>query len=226
MMIQVRYILMLVLLPLFVGAQEKIVVLQEGFRPVIDGRIIQEEWSRAHKLPLSGGEFVWFQVYEDTVYIAVKGASGGFCSLAIGDSAAIWILHSSTNLITAAYEKPDSAWVQKHGFERVSINKEDYPQNIMGYISDYRKMNLDRFGWYANLLEMGEATDTEYQIPLTMTPGDAFYVSVVFFQASASIQKALLPADLDDGCIDRELVSGSAGEYLEFQPESWIRLVR
>lgn len=221
-----KILVFVVLLPLLVASQVESVTLTKGFRPVIDGRIIQEEWSRAHKLPLLGGEYVSFQVYEDTLYLAVKGMMAGFCSLAIGDSANFRILHSSTNLITAAYEKPDSVWSLKHAFEKPQLNREDYPQNIAGFIRDYRRINMEKYGWYANPVEMGEATDTEYQIPLASLPPNTIYLSVVFYQALAPIQTAILPASLNDGCIDPELISGTAGEHLEFQPGSWVRLIR
>ena len=45
-----------------------------------------------------------------------------------------------TNLITAAYEKPDSAWVLKHGFEGPKILKEDYPHNIARFVLEYKNI--------------------------------------------------------------------------------------
>jgi len=207
-------------------AQEKNIVIPDGITPIIDGNIGSIEWENSVILPLNGGESVYFQKHKDTLYIAVKGKSGGFCSLSIGSQSKFRILHSSTALITAAYEHKNSGWTLIHNFEGPKTNqKEDYPGDTDQWEQEYRKSNFDQFNWYANLVTMGNPTDTEYCIPISELNNNEIYVSIVFYQARAQVRIAKLPGYLSDGTIDRELISGSARNGLDFNPENWIQIL-
>ncbi|MCK5146151.1 hypothetical protein KAR48_05310 [bacterium] len=46
----------------------------------IDGVIDDEEWSSSSKYKLYGGDSLFFMNYEDTLFIAIRGKSGGFSS--------------------------------------------------------------------------------------------------------------------------------------------------
>jgi len=206
-------------------AQEKNIVIPAGINPIIDGNIGSKEWENSVKLPLNGGESVYFQKYKDTLYIAVKGKSGGFCSLAIGNQTNLRILHSSTALITAAYENKNGVWTLVHNFAGPKTNQGEHSHDTDRFWQDYRKSNFDQFNWFANLVTMGNPADTEYQIPISELKNDNIYVSIVFYQARAQVRIAKLPKDLSDGMIDRELISGSARNGLDFNPGNWIQLL-
>jgi hypothetical protein len=173
-------------------------------------------------LPLYGGEKVLVQQNLDTLYIAIKGKSGGFSSLAIGNSNSFRILHSSTGLITAEYENQNNKWNLIHDFlgPKTSDGKE-FARNEIRQSKAYRNANLDQFSWYANLIEMGPSSETEFAIPINSLPKENTYFSIAFFQIKAKTKIAKMPESLSDGCIDRELLSGSARNGMQFNPDTW-----
>jgi hypothetical protein len=197
-----------------------------GESPTIDGKIDKNEWKKSYELELYGGEQVLFQKAQDTMYVAIKGKSGGFSSLAIGNKMKFRILHSSTGLITASYEFQDDKWNLIHDFlGPKTIQGNEFPRTSIRQSNIYRNANLYQFSWYANLIEMGPPSETEFAIPLSSLPQHSAYISIAFFQIKADIKIAKLPNSLSDGCIDKELLSGSARKDLHFEPENWIRLI-
>ena len=84
---------------------------------------------------------------------------------------------------------------------------------------------MEQFQWYANLVDIGPATDTEYLIPVNSLPNDNILLSIVFYQIRANDKMARFPGHLSDGAIDRELISGSAKDGLQFDPDSWVQLL-
>ena len=146
--------------------------------------------------------------------------------LAIGNKDYFRILHSSTALITASFKRENAQWDLVHNFKSPKTKEGDkFPRNDIRFASEYRRAQMDQFQWYANLVEMGSPSETEFQIPVRNFEKDKIFISVTFYQARAKVRMALLPSSLSDGCIDRELISGSARSGLEFYPEKWVQLL-
>ena len=206
-------------------SQNSCIDVPKGDKILIDGTINLKEWEKSYILPLHGGEFVKIQRFKDTLFIAVKGKAGGFCSLAIGNDNGFKILHSSTGLITAEYIILNDAWKLVHDFkEPLNVNGKKYSRGSVRLTPEYRKSKLKQFGWYANLIEMGDYSETEYAIPLTELQQKKLFISVVFFQIKAEEKVAKLPSGLDDDCLNKELISGSARNGLQFKPNSWLQI--
>jgi hypothetical protein len=209
-----------------VSGQDYQLTVSEGIKPIIDGKIESKEWAKAIKVPIHGGKFVYFQKSKDTLYIAVNGETGGFTSLSIGNEDYFRILHSSTALITASYRSENGQWDLVHNFESPKTKDgKKFPHNDIKFGLEYRKAQMDQFRWYANLVEMGSPSETEFQIPIENFKSDKIFISVVFYQAIAKVRMARFPSNLSDDCIDRELVSGSARSGLAFNPEKWVQLL-
>jgi hypothetical protein len=209
-----------------VSGQGYQIIIPEGINPRIDGKIESKEWEKAIQVPMHGGKLVYFQKSEDTLYIAIMGETGGFTSLAIGNKDYFRILHSSTALITASYKRANGQWDLVHNFKSPKTNEgKHFPRNDIRFGSEYRKAQMDQFHWYANLVEMGPPSETEFQIPIADFENEKIFMSVAFYQVKAKVRMARLPSNLSDGCIDRELVSGSARSGLDFNPEKWVQLV-
>lgn len=182
----------------------------------IDGFFHGDEWADAAALPLSGGNGVFAKADEKYLYIAVSGAKGGFASICLKRDDRILVLHSSTKLITAEYVTDGFDW-------RLSKPFSSLPGAVRSRPVDEADQ-LERFGWTANVVEQGPSEQTEFKIDRNLSSEDCVVFSVVFFQFRADMQLARAPAELADGCLDRELVMGGNRETLGFEPETWIRL--
>ena len=217
--------MVLISFSLSIYSQDKLIHVPQGNKIIIDGNIDSGEWEKSIKLPLFGGEYLRIQKYKDTLYVAVKGKAGGFCSLALGNEDGFRILHSSTGLITAEYIIINDSWKLVHDFkEPLNVNGKKYSRGPVRLTPEYRKSKLKQFGWYANLIEMGDYSETEYAVPLTELQQKKLFISVVFFQIKAEEKVAKLPSRLDDDCLNKELISGSARNGLQFKPNSWLQI--
>lgn len=193
--------------------------------PVIDGSIGEKEWHHASKRKMYGGDSVFFLKSKDTIFIAVRGNSGGFTSMGFSNGDQIKILHASTGLITAEYAKSNNNWNLVYNFkEPLKPTGIKYPRNDERLGNEYKKSQQEQFGWYANLIEMGSASETEFIIPVSSLPEGELYFSLVFYQIKSTISKAKFPEILNDAMLNQELISGSARDRLDFKIETWASL--
>ncbi len=205
--------------------QGTVVQVPMGSVPTIDGTIHATEWEDAVRLPLRGGEGLYLKRAGRNLYIAIRGAAGGFGSVCLGNTDSIRVLHASTGLITASYEHVGGSWRLVHGFRGPRRETgERFARGDVGRTESYRVAQLEQFGWVANVVEAGAGTDMEYQVELTAAAGSAIYMSVVFLQARARTRLAHAPAALADASLDTELIAGSAHDSLAFVPTSWLEL--
>ncbi len=206
--------------------QGSVVTVPVGSAPTIDGTIHATEWEDAVRLPLRGGEGLYLKRAGRQLYIAIRGgAGGGFGSVCLGNTDSIRVLHASTGLITASYERVGGSWRLVHGFRGPRRETgERFARGEAGHTESYRVAQLEQFGWVANVVEAGAGTDMEYQVELTAAAGSAIYMSVVFLQARARTRLAHAPAALADASLDTELIAGSAHDSLVFVPTSWLEL--
>jgi hypothetical protein len=159
------------------------------------------------------------------LYIAIRGAAGGISSVCLGDADSIRVLHASTALITASYERSGESWRLVHGFRGPRQETgERFARGEVGRTESYRVAQLEQFGWVANVVDAGAATDMEFQVGLTAAAGSSVYMSVVFLQARARTRLARAPAALADASLDTELIAGTAHDSLAFVPTSWLEL--
>ena len=193
--------------------------------PLIDGIINNKEWSKSNKHKLYGGDSIFFLKSDDTLFIAVRGNSGGFTSMGFSNGNQLKIIHASTGLITAEYEKINNDWLLVYGFKdpRKKTGAK-YPRNNERLGNEYKKSQVEQFGWYANLIEMGKHSETEFMIPISSLPKGDLYFSVVFYQIKSGIKKAKFPKSLSDAMLNQELISGSSRNKLDFKVETWVRL--
>ncbi len=224
--IRVIYLVLLILLPIVLKTQTNNVIIPVGRASVIDGITEESEWSDAACLDFSGGEFVKLKVSENALLIALKGKSGGICSLALGNSEKVRILHASSGLITADYTiSEDGKWYCSDGFEEPMTNELiPFKRGNVRHGEDYRIANIDQFGWYSNLVEMNDPSEYEFMIRLDNIKTEELYLSIVFFQVKARTRLAKLPVSLNDDCLNQPLIAGTAASGLDFKPKSWVKL--
>ena len=205
--------------------QGTVVQVPMGGVPTIDGTIHATEWEDAVQLPLRGGEGLYLKRAGRNLYIAIRGAGGGFGSVCLGNTDSIRVLHASTGLITASYERVGGSWRLVHGFRGPRRETgERFARGDVGRTESYRVAQLEQFGWVANVVEVGPGSDMEYQVELTAAAGSAIYMSVVFLQARARTRLAHAPATLADASLDTDLIEGSARDSLAFVPTGWLEL--
>jgi hypothetical protein len=191
----------------------------------IDGVINKLEWSKSIKYNLYGGDSLFFLKSNDTLFIAVRGNSGGFTSMGFSNGNQIKVLHSSTGLITAEYAKNNNKWQLAYDFKDPRKKSGvKYPRNTERLGSDYKKSQEEQFGWYANLIEMGNPSETEFMIPISSLPNGDLYFSIVFYQINSNVKKAKFPKNLSDAMLNQELISGSAKNNMNFMVETWFNL--
>jgi hypothetical protein len=205
--------------------QDTAVIVPAGGAPIVDGTIHDDEWEDAVRLPLHGGEALYLKRADGKLYIAIRGAAGGIGSVCLGNADRIRVLHASTGLITAAYERDGDAWRLVHGFRGPrQATGERFTRGEAGRTEEYSAAQLEQFGWVANLVEAGTGTDMEYQVDLTAGAQSTVYMSVVFLQARAATRLARAPAELADASLDRDLIEGGANDKLVFMPTTWLEL--
>jgi hypothetical protein len=204
--------------------QETAVTVPVGTAPIIDGTINETEWADAVRLPLHGGEALYLKRAGQQLYIAIRGAAGGIGSVCLGNRDSFRVLHASTGLITAAYERAEEGWRLVHGFRGPRRETgERFARGEAG-TEPYLLAQLEQFGWVANLVEVGPGTDMEYRVDLASMTDSVIYLSVVFLQVRAPTRLAHAPTGLADASLDTELVAGGANDGLAFVPTSWLEL--
>lgn len=193
--------------------------------PIIDGIIDNAEWQNSKKYPLQGGDSIFFKEVNDSLYIAIRGTSGGFSSLGIANKNLLKIYHASTGLITAEYKLVNNKWQAVSDFkEPLMESGKPFPRNNERLSDNYKKVHFSQFNWYANLLDMGDATETEFCISKEALPDGELYLSLVFYQIKADQKMAIFPVTLDDDMLNIELIQGTAPSNLEFNIDNWISL--
>lgn len=202
---------------------KKVKLINERIKlPKIDGNIKNGEWTNASKYKLFGGDSIYFIKSNDTVFVALRGNSGGFTSMGFANDTNLKILHASTGLITAEYKKNGDDWILLYDFkEPLKDDGKKYPRNEERLSENYKNSHLKQFGWYANLIEMGASHETEFLIPLSALPQGDLRFSVVFYQFKSTEKKARFPDNLDDGMLDQELISGTAKNGIKFKTKDW-----
>ena len=206
------------------AGQETVITVPVGTAPIIDGKIDDTEWADAVRLPLLGGEGLYLKRVGQQLYIAIRGAAGGIGSLCLGNTDSIRVLHASTGLITASYERVEAGWRLVDGFRGPRRETgERFARGEAG-TEPYLLAQLEQFGWVANLVEVGPGTDMEYRVDLASMTDSVVYLSVVFLQARAPTRLAHAPTGLADASLDTELVAGGANDGLAFVPTSWLKL--
>ena len=201
--------------------QDSVIHVPVGRAPSIDGTIHEAEWDDAVQVPLRGGEGLFLKRAGAHLYVAIRGASGGIASVCLGTADRIRVLHASTALITASYEWTDGSWRLVHGFRGPRQASGESFGRGERLSDEYKSAQLTQYGWTANVVEAGEATDMEYQIELPSEVELPQFVSVAFLQARARTRLAYAPATLADASLDPDLIEGSAQDGLEFDPSSW-----
>lgn len=205
--------------------QATVVTVPVGDAPTIDGKIDDTEWADAIRLPLHGGEGLYLKRAGQQLYIAIRGAAGGIGSICLGNTDSIRVLHASTALITASYERVEEGWRLVHGFRGPRRETgERFAREEVGRTESYRLAQLEQFGWVANVVDVGPATDMEYRVELASVTDSVIHMSVVFLQARAPTRLAHAPTGLADAALDTELVAGTAHDGLAFVPTSWLEL--
>lgn len=196
-----------------------------GDPPVVDGVLTDGEWDDALSLPLAGGEAVLLKRDGDQLHLAIRSGHGGFGSLGWCTADTVRILHASTGLIEARYERRSGVWVRVEGFRGPEIRPgEIYPRGEIRRGAQYREDAWAQFGWTASLVEAAPPTEQEFRIDRGRLGRGTVRLSVVYFQVRAPGGNARLPADLADASLFRELLAGGAPDTLGFAPETWLEI--
>lgn len=187
----------------------------DGSIPLIDGNIVETEWNDALNLDLNGGEFVKVKKNGHYLFIALKGKQGGFSSVCINFGDTVSVLHSSTNLITANYVLNGNKWILTKEFSALKNSKRN--------VQNPEHLQLKEFGWNANLVSVGDPSETEFKID-TRKFGKELNISIVFYQFKAKIRYAKSPPNLKDGSLNKNLIEGGRIGQLLLSPEGWLRV--
>lgn len=213
----------------FCFAQESIVsssiLIPKGNSVSIDGVMEKNEWTDAKEMDFKGGGFTLFKCDESYLYLCIQGDKLGISSVAINTDNKIYILHASTSIITAIYEKDKDTWKQLEEFhsERYALIKKEKDAK------KFKDKFLSEFLWFANTLKIEGKPDFnlkytyEYKISLDLLKNGLSKISIVFFQRTAKEQYARLPIDLNDESIG-PLARSVDVPILNFNLEKWITL--
>jgi len=201
-------------------------IIPKGTGITIDGRMGDGEWSDGLQVEFIGGAILKIKQDGQYLYLYIKGETPGVASLGIHARGSTEILHASAGLITAKYVQEGERWRQIEPFRS---EKQDAVNRQANHPASMAK-NLEVYGWCATILPRAIPPDfdtslaTEYKISLDLLENGASSLSVAFFQRTARRPLAYAPAGLADDSLNTSMVKGTNHEYLDFRPDTWMRL--
>jgi hypothetical protein len=159
------------------------------------------------------------------LHVSIVGPRAGLASLCVGDATQVRILHASAAVGDALFEKADSGWKLKHGFEwRL---RDAAPGSTSAAASAPASASADdpeayfaEKGWVANANRGGSAP-RNFRIRVT---DRTQYLGVTFLAVGEPMTVSYWPATLDDDCRQMKIGQGHLPEVAQFKPETWTRV--
>lgn len=187
--------------------------------PLIDGSLGAAEWSRAVRVPLTGGGEILLQHDGRHLFVGARHAGNPLGSLCVAESGRIRVLHASAALGAVTYRLDGVAWVLDTAFVYELRERDASPQ-----AEARRRAYLQAHGWLASNVYMGARDEMEYQIALPSPPGNHALIRIVLRPDGERDDFAVWPAEPSDDCSNAQLVRGDAPRTLTFRPEGWALL--
>jgi hypothetical protein len=184
-----------------------------GNAPVIDGKIMAEEWRGARSEFFSDGSELLLLRHGDDLYLGIRAQTqdliAGNVFIEAGDG--VTIHHASMALGTAEYRKNGEDWRLVRDFSWRCRGTGDVEK-----ATAERETFLREEKWIASTSGMGNPQELEYRI---QTPHAPFRLAVNFLRASAPQVKIPWPASLDGDCL--KPTPGGLPPVMRFSPDQW-----
>ncbi|MFN0241542.1 MAG: hypothetical protein ACKVWV_01490 [Planctomycetota bacterium] len=187
----------------------------------LDGKIGDEEWKGALRLPLEGGGALFVRHDAKNVYVGLRGERQGWAHVYVKRGDEVVVRHASASLGTAIYAKSEGGkWQPKQGFPAAGGEWALRETTLTPEVRALREKFLAREGWVATNNNMGKT-----EIELVLARKDLGERPVLAFAFVCDPTKPLLfPPTLSDGCTSAELLMGNTPSELDFRTDTWSRL--
>lgn len=187
-----------------------------GNPSTIDGSLTSGEWQAARVEYFADGSELHLMQADGYLYLGIRSKTPEMIAsnVFIQHAEEIEILHTSTALGTAIYQKEIDGWHQVQDFTwkcRDTSNSENAK-------AEREKFLLEE-GWVGVNTWIGTPEELEYRIKLSDEP---VRLAVTIIRTSPPYEKIPWPAYLDDDCI-KDTPDGLL-DTMHFSPEDWVRL--
>lgn len=187
----------------------------------LDGKIGEDEWKAALRVPLEGGGALYLRHDAKYVYVGLRGERQGWAHVYVKRGDEVVVRHASASLGTAIYAKSDGGkWQPKKGFPTAGGEWALRETALTPEARTLREKFLAREGWVATNNNMGK---TEIELALARN-GLGEQPVLAFAYMSDPTKPLLFPPKLADGCTSAELLVGNTPRELAFAPDTWARL--
>lgn len=201
------------------NAENRVEVPRAKTAPVIDGTVNRMEWRAAVRVPLSENQGYALLMHDGNfLYVGLVGPKAGIASLCTRGKTGVRVFHASAALGTAAFVQEKEKWRMTRAFTWTNRDTGKGPAAIAA-----RNKTLATEAWFAST-SPASTVEREYQISvrgLREVP-----LTIGFFSYTPQEQRLhYWPANLEDDCVDSELVAGFTDREYTFDPSKWGVLV-
>ncbi|HEX8619778.1 MAG TPA: hypothetical protein VF911_19505 [Thermoanaerobaculia bacterium] len=184
--------------------------------PSIDGKVSSAEWMNAARVPLMTDGHALLLHDGTYLYVAFVGRRGGVASVCtMGPNDRVRVLHASSQLGTALFEKAVPKWKLTQGFNFTDADSGPSPQ-----ARQQRKAYLAKEGWLANTAFPG-LLQREFQIRLGNRTEMPIVLSLMSWITREEFDLDVWPESVVDGCAELDLAGGWTDREYTFAPETW-----
>jgi hypothetical protein len=135
------------------------VTVPRGTTAVLDGTLTEGEWSDALEIRLNDQARLLLKHADGFLFLGIQATTRGFGSPLIVRDGEILLLHASAALGTAIYVREGEAWRLRQDYVYECRSTGFYP-----YALRERARFLEKHGWLATIVYLGDPTQFEYQI--------------------------------------------------------------
>lgn len=184
-----------------------------------DGTLDKKELDNMKLVLEEGANQLFIKETEEYLYISLKTEEIYVASMCICNGRTISVLHASAALGKLNYEElEDGKWNTNKSFVW-EMREKGFSQKEM----DKRKKYLDKNGWVANTMEMGEIGETEFVISKKWLDEKPRF-AIGLMPASLPENTFSLPTKNASACGNHSLVSGEPKPNYTFTPTDWITI--
>ncbi len=186
----------------------------------LDGSISEDENTQFGKLGENGssvlsavvdGDYIKINVKSDTMYVA----SLCLCS----DNSKMMILHASAALGQVIYSAKDGSWRSDEQFDW-KVRETDMTEKTIKKRREY----LEKYGWVANTLSMGQIGEVEFIIKKSLFAEKEVFLAAGLMSQANPEEIIPLPTKTSGDCAAYSLVVGDPESSYQFEPKTWFRI--
>lgn len=185
-------------------------------RPVLDGRVSEDEWALALHIELGLGADAWLGWWQGSLYVGLRGPSMLIGSLLVESEGTVRVLHASAALGTGVYQRDGSSWTLVQGFA--------WQCRMTGFsdaAAAQRDAFLEQYGWLATISRLGPVEEMEYRLDETLAASRLLVLAMTLSDGYPILAWPVSPEDAER---HRGIITGPLPDGTSFDLASWLNL--